>query len=104
MRKALDLRSVADVLESRLLMAATTSTFGAAADSYVRDGSYAGSNFGTATELDVKVSGTDFNRETLLRFDISSAGSTVTSAKLRLYGALQDTRAVNVVTNVYGTS
>src|SRR5687767_1475334 len=103
MRNALRARSCAQVLESRLLMA--TNTLAANADSYVRDGSFAGSNFGGATELIVKQSGTDFNRETLLRFDLSGVGGAgVTSAKLRVFGQLQDNRATNVLTDVYGTA
>src|SRR5687767_8015442 len=102
MRTALRSRSCAQVLESRLLMA--TNTLSAAADSYVRDGSFAGSNFGGATELIVKRSGTDFNRETLLRFDLSGVAAGVTSAKLRVFGQLQDNRASNILTDVYGTA
>lgn len=81
----------------------STTTLGAAADAYVRDGSFAGQNFGNATELDVKVSGPDFNRESLLRFDLTGIAGSVTSAKLRLYGGLQDTRSTNVLTDIYGT-
>src|SRR5688500_10008851 len=89
-------------LESRLLMAVNNLT--ATADSYVRDGSFAASNFGMAAELIVKQSGIDFNRESLVKFDLSAIGANVTSAKLRLFGQLQDTRASNVPTSVYGTT
>lgn len=60
----------------------------AAADATVRDGSYAGQNFGAAATLEVKrnaISG--YSRNTVLRFDTSAIAS-VSSAKLRLFGAL----------------
>src|SRR5436190_15034036 len=96
-------RPAAHLLENRLFLAATTASLSPVADSYVRDGAYASQNFGTAAELVTKLSGTDFNREAVLKFDLSATQPSITSAKLRLYGALQDTRAVNVVTDVYGT-
>ena len=74
------------------------------ADAYVRDGSFAGSNFGKAAEVLVKKSGSGFNREGLLKFDLSAFGTSVGSAKLRLFGRLQDSSASNVVTQVYGTA
>src|SRR5688572_29717967 len=102
MRKALTRphRPHTQALESRVLFA--TTALGAAADTYVRDGSFAGQNFGTGTEMHVKLSGTDFNREGLIRFNIGTVGSTVTSAKLQLYAALQDNRSTSVLTDVYG--
>jgi hypothetical protein len=60
----------------------------AAADAYVRDGTYATQNFGTTTDLIVKKSANVGNsRETYLRFDISSVSANATSVKLRLFGA-----------------
>jgi hyaluronate lyase len=55
------------------------------ADAYVRDGTYASSNFGTATTLTVKQDATGYARKSLLKFDLSSVtGGTITSAKLTL--------------------
>src|SRR5688572_14512086 len=102
MRIAPNSRSFAHVLESRIFLA--TNTLSPAADSYVRDGSFAGQNFGTATELIVKQSGTDFQRESLLRFNLNGVSGNVTSAKLRIFAALQDNRQANVVTDIYGTT
>jgi hypothetical protein len=56
------------------------------ADAYVRDGTSAGSNFGTATTLQVKLQTAGNNRIAYLRFPLASVGSTVGSARLRLFG------------------
>jgi hypothetical protein len=70
-------------------------------DAYVRDGSSAATNFGTATELQVQASATaGSNRESHLRFDLQSV-SGIARAKLRLYGKLSDTSGVNVPLGVY---
>ena len=58
------------------------------ADAYVRDGSSANTNFGSATGLQVKKSTPGFTREAYLRFDLSSV-STINSAKLRLFGGFE---------------
>jgi N-acetylneuraminic acid mutarotase len=58
------------------------------ADAFVRNGSYANTNYGKDTILTVKTNNstsTGFNRHTYLKFPLASV-STVTSAKLRLYG------------------
>ena len=66
----------------------TTLTLGASADAYVRDGTSAGTNFGTATSLVVKNSTTAGNhRIAYLRFPLTAVGSNIVSAKLRLYGS-----------------
>ena len=68
------------------------------ADAYVRSGTSAGTNFGTATTVDVK-STTDANtkRNGFLRFSLAGVAATVLSAKLRLYGnAVTSAKATNV--------
>jgi hypothetical protein len=56
-------------------------------DTYARDGSYAGSNFGTAAEMQVRTASVTGNsRQGFLSFDVSSYAS-ITSAKLQLYVA-----------------
>jgi hypothetical protein len=56
------------------------------ADTYVRDGSTAGQNFGTAAPLAAKMNPqAGLNRRIFMKFDISSITS-VSSAKLRLFG------------------
>jgi GH35 family endo-1,4-beta-xylanase len=72
------------------------------ADAYVRDGSYASSNFGADTILAVKQSTTDFTRESFLRFPLPAYPGTLASAQLRLqpvYANLPGTHAVALVTN-----
>ena len=71
------------------------------ADAYVRDGSYASRNFGSFTSLVVKkASSTGNNRWTYVKFD-TSAASTVTSARLRLFGNLSATTSTIVQTSVF---
>lgn len=59
-------------------------TLGAAADAYVRDGSYATQNFGSG-DMTVKqeTANSGFNREAYLRFDLSTLPANVTSALVR---------------------
>ncbi len=71
------------------------------ADAYVRDGSYASTNFGSAPELVAKVSATAvYAREAFLKLDISGV-QTSDSVRLRLYGHLSDTRATSVTTQIH---
>jgi len=72
----------------------------ATADAYVRDGASATTNFGTATELQSQVSSVGSNRETYIKFDITTVTGIV-NAKLRLYGRLNDTSGTNVPAAVY---
>ncbi|MDP0502007.1 MAG: polysaccharide lyase family 7 protein [Verrucomicrobiota bacterium JB022] len=69
------------------LQAQTTQTLTASRDAYVRAGSNASSNYGTATQLVVKNEGdtSDNTRESWLGFDLSGVSGTVTSATLRVY-------------------
>jgi hypothetical protein len=55
--------------------------FNAEADTFVRDGPFAGTSFGTETVLSVST-GTD-NRESLLRFGLTNVFAEVLEAKLR---------------------
>ncbi|MDU5109574.1 MAG: endo-alpha-N-acetylgalactosaminidase family protein [Clostridium sp.] len=66
---------------------ATTKTsiiIGAVADSYVRDGGSAGSNYGTATYAEVKNDATGYKRESYFKFDFSSITEPVSDAKIVL--------------------
>ncbi|MEK0317301.1 CBM96 family carbohydrate-binding protein [Cohnella sp. 56] len=73
------------------------------ADAFVRDGSYAGTNYGTATDLMVKSDASGYARKTYLKFSFSSfAGSTAASAKLRLYVSGVNTDALRTL-KVYST-
>ena len=79
-------------------------TLRALADAYVRDGStYAGTNFGTSTQLQVKQGVAGYAREGYLRFDLSGV-SQVTSAKLRLFGRLDSTADAGVGFTVFNSN
>jgi hypothetical protein len=74
------------------------------ADAYVRDGTFAGTNFGLATELQVQTSATaGSNRESYLKFDTTTI-SGVTKAKIRLFGKLSDTSGANVPVAIYSVA
>ncbi len=87
---------VAPVNESTPVMLRAT------AAAYVRDGSYAGQNFGTSTELQLKKSGAGSNREIYLKFDVGAISS-VSAAKLRLFGRI-DSSTEQPSVAVYGSS
>jgi hypothetical protein len=75
---------------SATLRVATTATSVLAplADAYVRDGSSASTNFGTATSLVVKTTATaGNNRISYLRFPLTGVGTNILTATLRLYGS-----------------
>ncbi|QNM98796.1 polysaccharide lyase family 8 super-sandwich domain-containing protein [Chitinimonas koreensis] len=55
-----------------------------AADAYVRSGSYANTNFGSTAVSEVKKEAAGYDRQTLLRFDLSSIVGTIVNAKVRL--------------------
>jgi photosystem II stability/assembly factor-like uncharacterized protein len=70
-------------------------TLSPTADAYVRDGSSAATNFGTATSLNVKLNTSGFNRDSYLKFDLSSASS-ITSAKLQFFATSSEGTAITV--------
>ncbi|AWW31596.1 hypothetical protein DN752_16515 [Echinicola strongylocentroti] len=57
---------------------------GAVADAYVRDGSYAGTNYPTGN-LVVKKDGSGYHRESFLKFNTTNLSSQLDSVKLRLW-------------------
>lgn len=59
-------------------------------DAYTRDGTNAANNYGSDTLLIVKTDSAGANRHSYLKFNLGSVG-TVTSAKLRVYGAASAT-------------
>jgi hypothetical protein len=74
------------------------------ADTYVRDGSSASTNFGTATDLQTQLSATaGSNRESYLKFNLATVAG-ITRAKLRLFGKLSDTTGTNVPLAVYSSA
>jgi PKD repeat protein len=67
--------------------APTTAQLRPSDDTYVRDGPFAGQNYGRETVLIAKAASTGFNRQAFVGFDIASlrGGPAVRSARLRLY-------------------
>ena len=73
-------------------------------DAYVKDGSSAATNFGTAIELQTQSSATSGNnRESYLKFDLTTVSS-IAKAKIRLYGKLSDPTSSNVPIAIYPVS
>jgi hypothetical protein len=74
------------------------------ADTYVRDGSSASTNFGTASDLQTQLSATaGSNRESYLKFNLATVAG-IARAKLRLFGKLSDTTGTNVPVAVYSSA
>jgi len=75
------------------------------ADAYVQDGT--ATNFGASTTLRVKGSttGSGFNRQSYLKFDLSGITGTITSAQLNVFGSLStaDTVALSAYSVVVTT-
>jgi hypothetical protein len=63
-------------------------TLAATDDAFVRDGSSAGSNYGSQPALESKTHELGWSRNSYLKFDLAGVSGSVTSAKLRLYGRL----------------
>lgn len=84
--------------------AQTTVTLTTSTSAYVRDGSYAGTNYATSKDLQVKLgSSAGSTRDTYVRFDISALTS-VSSAKLRLHGKISGSGSVPVVVHGSGNT
>lgn len=71
-------------------------------DAYVRDGTYAATNYGTVNSLVVKNSSSGYTRTSYLQFDVSAFSSPVSEAKIRLVptyvGAASNVNAIAVAT------
>lgn len=79
------------------------SVFNPNADAYVRDGSYANSNYGTAAALIVKADNTNYKRKAYVKFNFSSFQGSATNAKLRLYVSAVNEDPVRTI-KVYGVN
>jgi murein tripeptide amidase MpaA len=78
-------------------------TLNPTADAYVRSGTYASSNFGTSTSLQVRTSSASSGpRWTYLRFDTSSFSGSLSDAKLRVYGS--NSSSNNLTIEAFGVS
>jgi hypothetical protein len=84
-------------------------TFTPAADAYVRSGSYAGTAHG-ATDPNILITklnssgSADNDRQTYVRFNLAGTGANITSAVLKLYGKIDDSRSSNVPIGVFSVS
>ena len=86
-----------NILDNDITASTTLKT---TADAYVRDGSDATTNFGSATDLEVKKAGSGFNRITYVKFDVSSV-SAIGSAQLQMFGGLSDTQDPSISTSLF---
>lgn len=77
----------------------------ATADTYVQSGGQSGTNFGATTPLQVKNAppASGLYREAYLKFDLSSV-STVSAARLRLFGSLNNTNVPSLLAQVCSSS
>lgn len=74
------------------------------ADAYVRDGASANSNFGGATDLQVKNNTGGTTRQSFLKFDLSGINpASIGTVTLKLFGLLNNSNQKNVVTSVFGS-
>jgi PKD repeat protein len=88
-----------------LVIEPPTTTIATETAAYVRGGSFADVNFGNDPELLTKISADqNLNRVSYLKFDISAVPATVTSAGLRLFGALDSFDAAGVPVGVYSST
>ncbi|MFI6681597.1 DNRLRE domain-containing protein [Kribbella sp. NPDC050470] len=74
------------------------------ADSFVRNGSFAGTTYGNAAALEVRNNpglNSGFDRVAYLTFDPSAVRGTIASATLQLYGGIDDGTATSTVNGVY---
>ncbi len=80
-------REAASNLRPRLVISVQPvleNTLTPVADAFVRNGSSANSNFGSDSRLIVKNNGSNFTRESYLRFDLSGIQGSINSARLEL--------------------
>ncbi|MGW0882618.1 polysaccharide lyase family 8 super-sandwich domain-containing protein [Streptomyces sp. NPDC002671] len=86
---------------------ATASRLAATASAYVRDGSYADTNYGNATTMVVKntnAAANGYNRQSLLKFDVSGLSGKVSRAVLWVYGNVQDSGGTQTTLQAFGLS
>lgn len=75
------------------------------ADAYVRDGASANTNFGSASDLQVKNNAAGTQRQTFIKFDLTNVSlSSIGNVTLKLFGNLNNTNQQNVATSVFGSN
>ncbi|MER8185872.1 polysaccharide lyase family 8 super-sandwich domain-containing protein [Kitasatospora sp. NPDC094015] len=86
---------------------ATVTMLAPTRDTYLRDGSSADSNYGTATTLTVKNTGTagsGFTRRAVLGFDASAVPGTLRRAVLWVHGAVADSGGTQTTVQAFGSA
>ena len=86
------------------LTASTATLLTATANTYVRDGSYATTNYGDETTMVVKYASSGYDRMSLLSFDTASISGTVERAILWLNGHVSDSGGNQTSLTAYGLS
>jgi glucose/arabinose dehydrogenase len=77
----------------------------AAADAFTQGGGASGDNFGTRGSLLTRnAAGESKDLESFLKFNLTTLGSSISSAKLRLFGQLSGAAQTNVLTALYASS
>lgn len=96
--------------EVRIITSSSTqqSTLAPLQDAYVRNGDYAAITHGTtdAAVLASKINATattGYDRQSFLRFDVSGVNN-ISSAVLKVYGKIEDTRVANLPIGVYAVA
>ncbi|WP_371600449.1 polysaccharide lyase family 8 super-sandwich domain-containing protein [Streptomyces sp. NBC_00564] len=84
--------------------AGTYTALAPTADAYVRDGSYADTNYGGTTDLVVKNAGTGYHRRSFLKFDLSALAGTPRRAVLWVRGATSDSTGTQATLTGYAVS
>ncbi|MBI4750179.1 MAG: PQQ-dependent sugar dehydrogenase [Acidobacteria bacterium] len=88
-----------------LTVLSTLQTVFATADAYVRNGTFASSNYGGSRTLYVSSSTmAGGSRQTYLKFDVRSITTPITSAKLRIYGRLSGNQQSNIPAQLFGVA
>lgn len=95
--------------EVRAITSSSSIVLGPVQDAYVRDGANAGTAYGIAdsTLLITKVSPAgqlNNAREAYLTFDVAGAGSSITTAVLKVYGKIDGTTTPSIPVGVYSVS
>ncbi|MER5641120.1 polysaccharide lyase family 8 super-sandwich domain-containing protein [Kitasatospora sp. NPDC002227] len=84
---------------------ATAARLAANASTYVRDGSYGNTDYGNATTMVVKNSNAannGYNRQSLLKFDLSGLTGRVSRAVLWVHGNVQDSAGTQTTLQAFG--
>lgn len=90
-------------INAAFTLAQSSASLSPVADTYVRDGTYAATNFGTAGTMAVKTEVINYDRNALMKFDLSGINGRIASATLRMTTATVGT-APNMVHNMYQTT